>query len=267
MTLDSLTPLLKLLPSMSFNNVYVSHSFVTCPFNANDIPVLTCGSLQADDWARFDSYACRVKEFVYKGPDNQVDPSVYFRIVQLRATPLLPALRRFLCSSRDLLIPDIFLLHSPSLRQVEIKFDNRKQECTIGVFLSVLSSGVSCLEHLVIDGQLLASSLRSITGLIRLRSLELCRMGSAVDAQSLMQLGNMERLISLRIDLQYSGISDTDSHSLRRRLKRLERLHISGDLKSTAWVLKEISSDRLVSVSISRSSNPDWYYFTDDSSD
>jgi len=234
-TLDSLLPLLKLLPSLKL----VDHVYVVR------------GTIQEDDWTRFDSYARRVKEFVYHRDRISVDPSVYFYIAQSRTSPMLPTLYRFRSSSSAPSIPDILLFLSSSLHRVEFVTGDRQQEPTIGGFLFVLTSVAPSLKHLSIDGQLSISSLTPIAHMEHLCSLRLRRTGKFVDASLLKQLGALERLSCLTIDLEHSPVSEADTSHLRAGFKALETLDISGDLETITGILTEISTGRLISISIS----------------
>ena len=208
------------------------------------------GTVQEDDWTRFDSYARRVKEFVYRG-QIPVDPSVYFYMAQSRTSPLLPTLYRFRSSSSAPSIPDILLFLSSSLRRVEFVTSDRLQEPTIEEFLSVLTSIAPSLKHLDIDGQLSTVSLTSIAYMEHLCSLRLWRTGDYVDAILLKQLGALDRLSCLTIDLAHSLVSKADTSHLRGGFKALETLDISGDLRTITGILTEISTDRLISISMS----------------
>ena len=78
------------------------------------------GNVSAEDWAqlRFDWYAQRIRKFAYGRDSDHVDIAthVYFYIVQLRSTPLLPSLRYLHCPS---IIRNNFLISGGLLEKMD----------------------------------------------------------------------------------------------------------------------------------------------------
>ncbi|KAJ7510868.1 hypothetical protein B0H11DRAFT_2402359, partial [Mycena galericulata] len=129
--LDSLVPLLRLLPSVQF--IGMSYTFFGPPS-----PI---------KWTRFDQYAPRVRAMtLFEGPWSPVKalvhPSVYLRIAKEHPAPLLPDLRYLRCNP---LTTEAVMLIGPALRFVAIESADNQ---TALAFLAALSSKSPSVDDL-----------------------------------------------------------------------------------------------------------------------
>ncbi|KAJ7910535.1 hypothetical protein B0H13DRAFT_2329232 [Mycena leptocephala] len=128
--LDTFTPLLRLLPSVKLmGETYVLH-----------------GPLCSGEWARFDHYAARARALtlVQHTPNVPViaDPSVYLRILQEHAGPVLPRLRSLVCLP---LVTEAVIFLTQTLRYINFE---SADTCMALTFLSSVGSKASRVEDL-----------------------------------------------------------------------------------------------------------------------
>ncbi|KAF8179869.1 hypothetical protein BJ912DRAFT_982041 [Pholiota molesta] len=140
--LDSLFPLLKILPA----------------FGQSDGTYVLRGTISPDDWARFEWYARRIRKFSYtRDPDSlDIAMHVYFRLAQLRSTPILPSIRHLHCpstSQNDFLISGICLFLSPSLQTLEFENISSVEDKLCGTVLYTLFSDGAQMEKVILRGR------------------------------------------------------------------------------------------------------------------
>ncbi|EDR05849.1 uncharacterized protein LACBIDRAFT_302398 [Laccaria bicolor S238N-H82] len=178
------------------------------------------------DWSRFEFYAKRVKNFSYiRDPDHlDIALHVYFRIAQLRASPILfPSLQHIRCpsiSSNDFLISGICLFLSPSLVAVEMG-----------------------LVKIILRGEGLGKETMSLIPRFgRLRVLELGGMGKSLRLPSLERVGALSALTGLEVDFINSPIPPLANTVGFRHLRSL---CISASLPFIQSFAVNISTDQL----------------------
>ncbi|KAJ3544447.1 hypothetical protein NMY22_g2771 [Coprinellus aureogranulatus] len=231
-SLDTLYPLFRILPA-----------FV----RADGTHVLR-GRIEPEQWERFDWYARRVKRFCYtRDPDSlDIAMHVYFRIAQLRSTPILPALRHLYCpdiSQSDFLISGVCLFLSPSLQTLEFFKITSVEDKLTGTFLHTLWIDGAQLDTIAFrGGGLSPGTLDLILNFPTLRSLELTGMGPALELDWLKKLGTTLTLNSLTLDFTNSHIETVETELGFRDLKRLT---ITAPLAFTRSFLPHIAAPAL----------------------
>ncbi|EDQ98430.1 uncharacterized protein LACBIDRAFT_302370 [Laccaria bicolor S238N-H82] len=229
-SLDTLFPLLKLLPS-----------FIQCKG--------TYVLRGPTDWSRFDFYANRVKNFSYiRDPDHlDIALHVYFRIAQLLPSPiLLPSLQYIRCpsiSSNDFLISGICLSLSPSLVAVEIREITSVEDKLCGTFLYTLLNDGAELVKIILRGEGLGKeSMALIPRFEKLRVLELGGMGDSLSLPWLERVGALSALTDLDLDFIDSPILPL---AKTVGFKHLRSLSISASLPFILSFVVNISTDQL----------------------
>jgi hypothetical protein len=189
-----------------------------------------------------------VKKFCYtRDPDSlDIAMHVYFRIAQLRSTPLLPALRHLLCpdiSQSDFLISGVCLFLAPSLQTLEFFKITGVEDKLTGTFLHTLWDDGAQLDAIAFrGGGLSPGTLNLILNFHKLRRLELTGMGSALELEWLKKLGAMPKLDDLAVDFTHSQIEVVETELGFRELKSLM---ITAPLAFTRSVLPYITSPSL----------------------
>lgn len=164
------------------------------------------------DWERFDYYARRVKSFCYTHDPDSLDIAmhVYFRIAQLRQTPLLPSLRHLKCphmSPDDFLISSICLFLTSSLKFLYFEQITGVEDKLIGTFLhTLLCEGAKIQEVTLIGEGLTRDTLGYLGRCMCLRSLIVRGMGKHVGIEVIRSLGRLPGLERLELDLDESGL-------------------------------------------------------------
>ncbi|KAF8994410.1 hypothetical protein BDQ17DRAFT_1366989 [Cyathus striatus] len=218
-SLDSLFPLFKILPA----------------FQESDGTYVLRGTVHPHDWDRFDWYARRVRVFCYTRDLAAIDIAmhVYFRVAQLRNSPLLPELQYLLCpslSQSDILIPAICLFLSPSLQSIQF-----------GEITSIEDKLGAELENVILKGERDALSKDSLSFLTRfrhLKKLELCGMGRSLYPELLQGLGTLAYLEQLDIDFRHCPLKSLDEEI---GMSSLKRLSIKAPISWTAAFLSRIA--------------------------
>ncbi|TFK22435.1 hypothetical protein FA15DRAFT_671560 [Coprinopsis marcescibilis] len=238
--LDNLYPLFRILPA-----------FVATPSKTHVLR----GTISPEEWARFDWYARRVKRFCYSRDPNRLDIAmhVYFRIAQLRSTPLLPSLRHLHCpwiSQSDFLISGVFLFLSPSLQSLEFCKITSIEDKLIGTFLHTLHADGADLESIVLRGENLTDGMLDLVlPFSNLRTLEIDGMGPAIELAWLQELGRKPKLEELALDFTNSNIEPLTEDI---GFPNLKSLMITASIPFTRAFLPHITStslETLVAVS------------------
>ena len=129
---------------------------------------------------------------------------VYFRIAQLRSTPLLPSLRHLHCpstSQNDFLISGICLFLSPSLQSLQFENISSVEDKLCGTVLHTLASDGAQIEKIALRGKGLSKdTLWMAIRFERLNSLELSGMGEALNLEIVEKIGSLPWLANLVID-------------------------------------------------------------------
>ncbi|KAJ3514811.1 hypothetical protein NLJ89_g2149 [Agrocybe chaxingu] len=242
-SLDSLFPLLKVLPAF---------------FQSDDTYVLR-GRITPEDWARFDWYGRRVRKFSYtRDPDNlDIAMHVYFRLAQLRSTPLLPSLRHLHCpstSQNDFLISGICLFLSPSLQTLEFENISNVEDKLCGTVLHTLHSDGAPMERIILRGRGLSrDTVCKVIQFEHLKELELAGMGESLDMEILEHIGSLPSLIDLALDFTNSNIPPLENDI---GLKDLRSLMITAQVPFIQAFLPRVASTRLETFVAVAPSNP-----------
>ncbi|TFK17930.1 hypothetical protein FA15DRAFT_732677 [Coprinopsis marcescibilis] len=231
--LDNLYPLFRILPA-----------FVATPSKTHVLR----GTISPEEWARFDWYARRVKRFCYSRDPNRLDIAmhVYFRIAQLRSTPLLPSLRHLYCpwiSQSDFLISGVCLFLSPSLQSLEFCKITSIEDKLTGTFLHTLHADGADLESIVLRGEKLTDgTLDLVLPFSNLRTLEIDGMGPAIELAWLQELGRKPKLEELALDFTNSNIEPLTQDI---GFPNLKSLMITASIPFTRAFLPHITSTSL----------------------
>lgn len=135
---------------------------------------------------------------------------VYFRVAQLRTTPLLPSLRHLHCpaiSQQDFLISGICLFLSPSLQTLEFEQISNVEDKLCGTVLHTLYSDCAPMEKIVLRGRGLSNdTLNMVLRFDHLRALDLNGMGDVLSMDFLEKIGSLSSLTDLALDFMESSI-------------------------------------------------------------
>ena len=260
-SLDSLFPLLRILPSFTQSDgTYVSFFFgFLHPIILSHCHKVLRGNVTPEDWARFDWYARRVRIFCYtRDPDNlDIAMHVYFRIAQLRSTPLLPSLRHLHCpstSQNDFLISGICLFLSPSLQGLQFENISSVEDKLCGTMLHTLASDGAQIEKIVLRGKGLSrDTLWMAIRFEHLSWLELSGMGEAVNLEIVERIGALPWMVDLAIDF-----TDSRMEALVQDigLKNLNSLMITASVPFVQAFLSHIATTQLETFIAVLPSNP-----------
>ncbi|KAF8153355.1 hypothetical protein B0H34DRAFT_800567 [Crassisporium funariophilum] len=242
-SLDSLFPLLKILPA----------------FAQSDGTYVLRGNISPEDWARFDWYARRIRKFSYNRDPDSLDIAmhVYFRIAQLRSSPLLPSLRHLHCpstSQNDFLISGICLFLSPSLQTLEFENISSVEDKLCGTVLHTLASDGAHIEKIALRGRGLSrDTVWMAVRFEHLKHLELAGMGEAINLEIMETIGSLPRLVDLAIDFTESTMEPL---SKDLGLKDLKSLMITAPVPFIQAFLPHISTNHLETFVAVAPSNP-----------
>ena len=217
------------------------------------------GSISPAEWARFDWYGRRVRKFTYTRDPDALDIAmhVYFRLAQLRATPLLSSLRHLHCPSmrqNDFLISGVFLFLSPSLQVLELENISNVEDKLCGTVLHTLHSDGASMQKVVLRGQGLSKdSLNLAISFDHLRGLELHGMGEALNMEILERIGSMASLVELSLDFTESSVPPLDRDI---GFKDLKSFTITAPIPFIQTFLPYIGTTTLEAFNIEAPSNP-----------
>lgn len=200
-----------------------------------------------------------MRKFTYtRDPDSlDIAMHVYFRLAQLRTTPILPSLRHLYCPSirqNDFLISGICLFLSPSLQVLELENISNVEDKLCGTILHTLKSDGAPMQKIVLRGQGLSKD--TVTLAIKfdhLRALELHGMGEALNMEILERIGSMSSLVELSLDFTESTIPPLDKDI---GLKDLKKLTITAPTPFMQTFLPHIGTTTLEAFIAEAPSNP-----------
>ncbi len=200
-----------------------------------------------------------MRKFTYTRDPDALDIAmhVYFRLAQLRMTPLLPSLRHLHCPSirqNDFLISGICLFLSPSLQVLELENISHVEDKLSGTVLHTLISDGAPMQKVVLRGQGLSKDTVNLA--IRfdhLRGLELHGMGKTLNMEILERIGSMASLVELSLDFTDSSIPPLDRDI---GLKDLKSLTITASIPFIQTSLPYIGTTTLEAFNIEAPSNP-----------
>ena len=201
-----------------------------------------------EDWARFDWYARRIRRFCYtRDPDHlDIAMHVYFRLAQLRSTPLLPSLRILHCpstSQNDFLISGICLFLSPSIQTIQFEHISSVEDKLCGTVLHTLASDGAQVEKIILRGKGLSKdTLWMATRFEHLNLLELTGMGESLSLEILEKIGSLPWLADLAIDFTDSRIDVLERDI---GLKDLNRLMITAPVPFVEALFSHIATTQL----------------------
>ena len=171
---------------------------------------------------------------------------VYFRIAQLRSTPLLPSLRHLYCpstSQNDFLISGICLFLSPSLQTLQFENISSVEDKLCGTVLHTLASDGAQIEKIVLRGKGLSRDTLWMTiKFDRLNSLELSGMGEALNLEIVEKIGSLPWMSNFAIDF-----TDSRMEAVVRDVgfKNLNSLMITAPVPFIEALLSHIATTQL----------------------
>ena len=171
---------------------------------------------------------------------------VYFRIAQLRSTPLLPSLRHLYCpstSQNDFLISGICLFLSPSLQTLQFENISSVEDKLCGTVLHTLASDGAQIEKIVLRGKGLSRDTLWMTiKFDRLNSLELSGMGEALNLDIVEKIGSLPWMSNFAIDF-----TDSRMEAVVRDVgfKNLNSLMITAPVPFIEALLSHIATTQL----------------------
>ncbi|KAF8153364.1 hypothetical protein B0H34DRAFT_723246 [Crassisporium funariophilum] len=245
-TLPSLLPLLLLLPSFILvDNVYMLEDVVD------------------SDWERFDVHARRVRTIYMEPLPSSISQDVYLQIQRIRSTHLLPALRELrIPDNSSIHLSSTFLLPTEHLKMIELNNNAISNSQFIRQFLPSLSVTSPNLTHLILRGTA-TISLDLITRFTRLRTLEIQLSGTYLYPQNMEDLGNLEDLVELTLDVgpvnptlapirtRRQQTSNEDNVAVPpRKFHQVRRLRLIGTPMSMSRVLDHMELKMLETVVI-----------------
>ncbi|KAF4613157.1 hypothetical protein D9613_010806 [Agrocybe pediades] len=234
-SLDSLYPLLKLLPAF----VQVDGTYVLR------------GHISAEDWERFDLYASRVRKFSYARdpPDLDIAMHVYFRLALMRSKPMLPSLRQLFCPSTsqdNFLVSGIFLFLSSSLQRIEIGDISPMEDKLCGTVLHTLSSEGAQLEKIALRGHGLTKDTLGLAAKFQsLRELEVIGMGPSLTMEFLEEIGALPWLVELALDFTDSTLTTVERDL---GMKDLKGFMVHAPFRFIQAMMSHISTQHLEAI-------------------
>ena len=200
-----------------------------------------------------------MRKFCYtRDPDSlDIAMHVYFRLAQLRSTPILPSLRHLHCpstSQNDFLISGICLFLSPSLQTLEFENISNVEDKLCGTVLHTLHSDGAPMEKVILRGRGLSrDTVYMAIKFEHLKTLELTGMGEALNMEILEKIGGLPWLVDLAIDFTNSGIQPLDKDI---GLKDLNSLMITAPAPFIQAFLPHVGSVNLETFVAMAPSNP-----------
>ncbi|KAH9474473.1 hypothetical protein JR316_0012932 [Psilocybe cubensis] len=234
-SLDSLFPLLKLLPA----------------FKMTDGTWVLRGKVTEQEWARFNWYAQRVRRFTYNRDPPELDIALhtYFRLAQLHPEPLFPNLHIL---QADFLVSGICLFFCDSLRELTLDTLTEVEDKLCGTVLDSLSEIGARLQKIVLNGiGLSRDTVRMVLNFDSVRHLELEGMGQAINMEILEGICALQNLSFLAIDFKNSILLLPELQTLMAMgdtgfwLRGLRTLTISGPLHFSIMFVRRIASQNL----------------------
>ena len=171
---------------------------------------------------------------------------VYFRIAQLRSTPLLPSLRHLHCpstSQNDFLISGICLFLSPSLQTLQFENISGVEDKLCGTVLHTLASDGAQIEKIILRGKGLSKdTLWMATRFEHLNLLELSGMGEALNLEIVEKMGSLPWIADLAIDF-----TDSRMEALVQDIgfKNLNSLMITAPVPFVEALISHIATTQL----------------------
>lgn len=182
---------------------------------------------------------------------------VYFRIAQLRSTPLLPSLRHLQCpytNQNDFLISGICLFLSPSLQTLQFENISNVEDKLCGTVLHTLATDGAHIEKIILRGKGLSrDTLLMAIQFEHLNLLELSGMGEAINLEIVERIGSLPWLDNLAIDFTDSRMEPL-VHDIG--LKDLNSLMVTAPIPFIQALLSHIATTQLETFVAVVPSNP-----------
>ncbi|RDB17299.1 hypothetical protein Hypma_001919 [Hypsizygus marmoreus] len=236
MSMDTLLPLLRLLPALEL----LGRAYVLC------------GSISNHDVDRLNWYARRIKSFhlkIQSTPD--ISPLTYIQLAQslTRSIPLLPSLRTLHAPSvSQLSLPNVAFVLSPSLERVDIE-GLTPDDHIVKPFFSALGQRANGVQSLTLRGQMSQESSRLIMQFNQLTFLEVC---DTVPPGVFSHIGALPYLESLIFVLKQSP--PLPSHFTNVCFPKLKHLRIDGPISTISSYYKHFAGGPIETMVISASS-------------
>jgi len=205
--------------------------------------------VKPDEWGILENHARRVRIIEYTYPHWNVSPLVYFRLNQLRASSLFPALKELRIPPNvnvDLFSP--FCMMSPEMRRLEINGGMLNNPELFRPFFPLVTTASPNITHLVLRGDV-AIDLDPTFLFRSLHTLELHLSAQTYDASFLRKLGHLTHLRTLTLFLGSSNDRNRKGKNLSAPRgcfgQSVEILHLKGSLAAMPPVLQCISCQTL----------------------
>jgi hypothetical protein len=175
------------------------------------------------------------------------------RLAQIWRSPLLPALKRFICP--EVRAPGLFihfLFLSPTIKCIELKDVTDGEDEAVGSLLATIACEVPSLKRLILWGGLSGQSLAYVAQLKNLQELELLGLGLTIEPQFIEQLGTLMYLKNIFLDLQGSPYG---AFPTRGGFHALKHLSIIAWFSLVEGILTDVSSE-LASLAVTAPPGP-----------
>lgn len=270
--LGDLLVLLRILPSLK---PYTSQSMVSYPMASTAVADYATQQNILDEitpsqWRRFQSYARRVRSLLENALESsmeKVDKIVWVVLgSHLSGQPLLPKLRELSLSK---FTPDylaLLVLLSSSLHALTLDFSYvefmgadidrvlyESRPLARGILLQLLMPHCRQLSQLTIHHGLEnmpPRMLSSITGLDKLRELDLVYSEAIADFGTLQAISKMADLRDLTLRFSLDPTDPVKLPALGGAFSKLSRLHLSGDIHDLRDVFEACDCARLTALNL-----------------
>ncbi|KAI9068627.1 hypothetical protein FKP32DRAFT_1552595, partial [Trametes sanguinea] len=211
------------------------------------------------DWARFQYYVKRVREFKSTKSIQQMHQSAWLLAeILLRGKPLLPNLRRLemTVAVKEPAGHLLFLSSSPALRILSVKFSHVSNESSdrfelvpeaAGLLLPLIMSKIPDLITLSLETGhhvLTTNHLRSLEGLPRLQSLDLIATAE-MNLAALQVLSRLPALRTLNVTARFSSASKKPPVPAAGNFALLRQLTLQGRLSDIVSFFHAFTFDAL----------------------
>ena len=205
--------------------------------------------MKPGEWGILENHARRVRIIEYTYLHWNVSPLVYFRLNQLRASSLFPALKELRIPPNvnvDLFSP--FWMMSPEMRCLEINGGMLNNPELFRPFFPFATTASPNITHLVLRGDV-AIDLDPTFLFRSLHALELHLYAQTYDTSFLQKLGHLTHLKTLTLFLGSSNDRNRKRNNLSTPRncfgQSLEILHLKGSLAAMPTVLQGIKCQTL----------------------
>ncbi|KAF8879799.1 hypothetical protein BD779DRAFT_1117865 [Infundibulicybe gibba] len=207
-----------------------------------------CDNFSDQDLARFDYHSRRVREFHYHTvPAQQIGATALVRLAQYRPI-IYPHLQKVVWSTA--LSPSTLFLISPTLKSLDVQNSLDDPSIMITFISAVLNNLPQSLISIALRGSISATCLALVPQMRSLSTVIIPDLGASGSATFLCQLGALDGLENLHINLQGPAtklLTPSDHISF----PALRVLSVSGQLDLICDFVITVASKQVVSISVS----------------